>query len=77
MKTPLGSFINHVDSFGGRGTSQMTILYRKPYLVKVTTKGGGGQKYTKNLPRGLWMTPSFILVVVKQLGDGLFETSDV
>ena len=26
----------------------MTILFHKPYLVKVTTKGVGGQKYPKN-----------------------------
>ena len=31
----------------GRGVSRTTILLHKPYLVKVTTKGGGGQKYPK------------------------------
>ena len=32
----------------GRGVSQMTILFHKAYLVKVTTKGErGGQKYPK------------------------------
>ena len=35
-----GSYINHVDSLG-EGVSQMNILLHKPYLVKVTTKGGG------------------------------------
>ena len=45
-------------SWGGRGVSQMTILLHKPYLVKVTTKGEGGQKYPKIWPRGLWMTPN-------------------
>ena len=41
-----------------RGVSQMTILLHKPYLVKATTKGGGGgQKYPKFWPRGLWMIP--------------------
>ena len=29
------------------GVSQMTISLQKPYLVKVTTKVGGGQKYPK------------------------------
>ena len=33
----------------------MTILLHKPYLVKVTAKGG--QKCPKMWPRGLWMTP--------------------
>ena len=28
---------------GTGGVSQMVILLHKPYLVKVTTKGGGGQ----------------------------------
>ena len=28
---------------GTGGVSQMAILLHKPYLVKVTTKGGGGQ----------------------------------
>ena len=32
---------------GEGGVSQMTILLHKPYLVKVTIKGGGGQKYPK------------------------------
>ena len=27
----------------------MTILLHKPYLVKVTTKGGGGSKIPKNV----------------------------
>ena len=27
----------------------MTILLHKPYLVKVTTKGGGGSKMPKNV----------------------------
>ena len=41
----------------GEGVSQMTILLHKPYFVKVITKWGGGQKYPKILPPGLWMTP--------------------
>ena len=35
----------------------MSILLHKPYLVKVTTKGGGDQKYLKIWPRGLWIAP--------------------
>ena len=38
----------------GRGCSQMTILSHKPYLVKVTTKGGRGSKISKNLTT--WFT---------------------
>ena len=48
MKFDRGSSINQVDSSGGGGVIQMTIFLYKPYLVKVTTKGGGGQKYPKN-----------------------------
>ena len=53
------SFINHVESWRGRGVCQMTILYYKPYLLKLTTNmgGRGGQKYLKIWPRGLWMAP--------------------
>ena len=40
----------------GRGVNQMTILLQKPFLINVTTKGEGGQKYPKFWPRGLWMT---------------------
>ena len=29
------------------GVSQMTISSHKSYLVKMTTKGGGGQEYPK------------------------------
>ena len=38
----IGSFINHVDSLGGRGVSQMSTLLYNPYIVKWSTKGGGG-----------------------------------
>ena len=37
----------------------MTILLHKPFWIKVTTKGGGRQKYSKIWPRGLWMTLYF------------------
>ena len=33
-----GTSINHVDSWG-QGVSQMTIIFHKPYSVKVATKG--------------------------------------
>ena len=52
-----GSFINHVDMTGRRGVCQMSILLHKPYLVKWSTKGGGGQKCSKICPHGLWTTP--------------------
>ena len=34
---------------GGRGVCQMSILLHKPYLVKLSTKGGGGSKMPKIL----------------------------
>ena len=49
-----------MDSWGGGGRCRGLAkwpFYNKPYLVKVTTKGEGVQKYQKFLPRGLWMTP--------------------
>ena len=51
----LGSFINHVDIAGGGRFAQcpLSIFLHKPYLVKGTTKGEGGQKYPKNCPHGL------------------------
>ena len=44
----MGSFINHVDMARG-GVCQMSILLHKPYLVKLSTKGGGGSKLSKIL----------------------------
>ena len=35
----------------------MSTLLNKSYLVKVSTKGGGGQKYPKFCLRGLYMPP--------------------
>ena len=55
--TTTGSFINHVDMAGGGGVYQLSILLHKPYLVKWSTKGEGGQTCSKNFPRGLWKTP--------------------
>ena len=52
-----GASINHVDMEGGRGVSQMSMLLHKPYLVKWSAKGEGGQKSPKNCPHGLWMPP--------------------
>ena len=46
----------------GRGVSQMTILFHKSYLVNVTTKGEGDQKYPKFGPRGLWMTLKLVML---------------
>ena len=33
---------------GGGGVSQMSTLYYNSYLVKVATKGEGGQKFPKS-----------------------------
>ena len=41
----LGVIHKPCGKFRGRGVCQMTILYHKPYLVKVTNKVGGGQKF--------------------------------
>lgn len=41
-----GTSINHVDQLDG--VNQISILLLKSYLVKVTMKGGGGDKNTKN-----------------------------
>ena len=44
----------------GEGVGYPNDLFiTNPYLIKGTTKGGGGQKYPKIRPRGLWMTPKF------------------
>ena len=37
-----------------KGVSQMTILLHKPYLLKVTTKGGG-VKNTQNFDHVAWL----------------------
>ena len=45
----------------GGGLAKWQFYYiSKPYLLKVTTKGEGPQKYPKYWPRGLWMTPGGI-----------------
>ena len=48
---------------GERGVSQMTILLHKPYLVKVTTKGGGGSKISKNLTTWFMDDPFSINII--------------
>ena len=60
----------------GRGVSQMAILSQKPYLVKVTTKGGGGSKIPKILttwfmddPLGMWRNEDDPVQVVTFLLD--------
>ena len=50
----MGTFINHVDRRGG--VSQITILFHKPYLVQVTTKGEGGQRVI-NIQHGIYEWP--------------------
>ena len=45
----------------------MSTLLNNPYLVKVSTNGGGGQKYPKICSRGSWMVTTKIMNV-KHLG---------
>ena len=45
-----GACTNHVDSHGGRGGSWNVHLTNKAYIVKVSTKGGGGLKKSQKLP---------------------------
>ena len=40
-----GTSINHVDSWGGRGSANLPFYYIKPYLLKVTTKGSEIPKF--------------------------------
>ena len=42
---------------GGGGVAQMTTTLNNSYLVKVSTKGGGGQNCPKFCPRGLYTAP--------------------
>ena len=61
-----GTYINHVDSWGG-GVGQMTILLHKPYLVfKSDHEGGGGVKIPKNWPRVLWMASNHNTVMLQK-----------
>ena len=57
QKTLKGLCTNHVDKWRGRGVAQMSTLLNKSYLVKVSTKGGGGQKCPKFCLRGLYTAP--------------------
>ena len=41
----------------GEGVAQMSTLLNKNYLVKVSTKGEGGQKCPKFCLRGLYTAP--------------------
>ena len=49
-----GLWISHVDMAGGGGC-EMSVLLHKPYLVKWSTKGGGGRgsKCPINCPHSL------------------------
>ena len=40
----------------GRGVAQMSTIINKSYLAKVSTKGGGGQKWSKFCLRGVRST---------------------
>ena len=41
-----------------RGVAQISTLLNKSYLVKLSTKGEGGQKYPKFCLRGLYTAPN-------------------
>ena len=43
----------------------MSILLHKPYKVKVSTKGEGGQKSPYFCPHGLWMAPKYVRSIGK------------
>ena len=47
----MGSFINHVDSLGGGGLAKCLLCYiSNPYIVKWSTKvGGGAEKVQKTV----------------------------
>ena len=51
------TFINHMDSWREGEASQMTILLHKPYLVKVSTKGGGVVKNTQKFDHVVYGWP--------------------
>ena len=49
----------------GEGVYEMsTLLSNKAYLVKLSTKGEGGQKSPKNEPHGLCMAPKIKTISV-------------
>ena len=54
------AIINHVDTAGG-GVYQMSILLlHKPYEVKLSIKGEGGSKMSKNLSTWFMNDPLII-----------------
>ena len=57
----------------GMGVSQMTILLHKPYLVKVTTKGGGGSKIPEILTTWFMNDPK-VKYVSNILGHNAVES---
>ena len=52
-----GSSINYVVSVGGEGGSPKDDLLHRPYLIKKTTRGGGGQKSPILGRHSLWTAP--------------------
>ena len=48
---------------GGGGVSQMSMLLHKPYLVKWSTKGGGGSKISKKLSTWFMDAPFHVHMV--------------
>ena len=55
--TTLGRVKTTWTSEGERGVAEMYTLLNNDYNVKVSTKGGGGQKYPKFCLRGLYRPP--------------------
>ena len=53
----LGTVYKPCRKVRGRGVAQMSTLLNKSYLVKVSTKGEGGQKCPKFCLRGLYTAP--------------------
>ena len=66
-----GACTNHVDSHGGRGGSWNVHFTNKAYLVKLSTKGGGG---VKKVQKTVHMVCACPLIGQMELLDYLVET---
>ena len=60
----MGSFINHVDSLGGREVSQMSTLLYNPYIVKWSMNGGVSRGGVKILKKNSYTSYYHISLVV-------------
>ena len=56
----VGSFINHVDIWGGGGKPNDQFI-TEALLCKSDHEGGGGLKYPEFWPRCLSMTPMYLI----------------